>query len=63
MALAGDWALGEFNVAGKKANVDYVCANGPGTEGQFVWLADYWGFFKGSTTPARRRNWSSPISP
>ena len=19
----------------------------PGTEGQFVWLADYWGFFKG----------------
>lgn len=47
MALAGDWALGEFNVAGKKADVDYVCANGPGTEGQFVWLADYWGFFKG----------------
>jgi glucose/mannose transport system substrate-binding protein len=47
MALAGDWALGEFNVAGKKANVDYVCANGPGTEGQYVWLADYWGFFKG----------------
>jgi glucose/mannose transport system substrate-binding protein len=47
MALAGDWALGEFNVAGKKANEDYVCANGPGTEGQFVWLADYWGFFKG----------------
>ncbi len=47
MALAGDWALGEFNVAGKVANVDYVCANGPGTEGQFVWLADYWGFFKG----------------
>jgi glucose/mannose transport system substrate-binding protein len=47
MALAGDWALGEFNVAGKKANVDYVCANGPGTQGQFVWLADYWGFFKG----------------
>jgi glucose/mannose transport system substrate-binding protein len=47
MALAGDWALGEFNVAGKVANTDYVCANGPGTEGQFVWLADYWGFFKG----------------
>ncbi|HET7713991.1 MAG TPA: ABC transporter substrate-binding protein [Bauldia sp.] len=47
MALAGDWALGEFNVAGKQANVDYVCANGPGTDGQFVWLADYWGFFKG----------------
>lgn len=47
MALAGDWALGEFNVAGKVANEDYICANGPGTEGQFVWLADYWGFFKG----------------
>jgi glucose/mannose transport system substrate-binding protein len=47
MALAGDWALGEFNVAGKQADVDYVCANGPGTGGQFVWLADYWGFFKG----------------
>ncbi|MGH6922747.1 MAG: ABC transporter substrate-binding protein [Propylenella sp.] len=47
MALAGDWALGEFNVAGKVANTDYVCANGPGTEGQFVWLADYWGFFSG----------------
>jgi glucose/mannose transport system substrate-binding protein len=47
MALAGDWALGEFNVAGKKANVDYICENGPGTAGQYVWLADYWGFFKG----------------
>lgn len=47
MALAGDWALGEFNVAGKVAGTDYVCANGPGTQGQFVWLADYWGFFNG----------------
>jgi len=47
MAIAGDWALGEFNVAGKTANVDYICANSPGTDGQYVWLADYWGFFKG----------------
>ena len=47
MALAGDWALGEFNVAGKQAGVDYICENGPGTGGQFVWLADYWGFFSG----------------
>jgi glucose/mannose transport system substrate-binding protein len=47
MAIAGDWALGEFNLAGKKANVDYVCANSPGTNGIYAWLADYWGFFKG----------------
>jgi glucose/mannose transport system permease protein len=47
--------LARFNVAGKKANVDYVCANGPGTEGQFVWLADYWASSRASTRAARRR--------
>jgi glucose/mannose transport system substrate-binding protein len=41
----GDWAKGEFTVAGKKANVDYVCSPAPGTEGTYVFLADFWGFF------------------
>jgi glucose/mannose transport system substrate-binding protein len=43
--LMGDWAKGEFTVAGKKANVDYICAPAPGTEGIYVFLADFWGFF------------------
>ena len=43
--LMGDWAKGEFTVAGKKANVDYFCAPAPGTAGTYVFLADFWGFF------------------
>jgi glucose/mannose transport system substrate-binding protein len=47
MQIMGDWALGEFMVAGKKPDVDYVCADSPGTTGLYVWNADFWGFFKG----------------
>lgn len=41
----GDWAKGEFTVAGKEANVDYLCAPTPGSAGTYIYLADYWGFF------------------
>lgn len=43
--LMGDWAKGEFIVAGKEANTDYLCAPAPGTGGSYIFLADYWGFF------------------
>jgi glucose/mannose transport system substrate-binding protein len=43
--LMGDWAKGEFTVANKEAGVDYVCAPAPGTDGTYIYLADYWGFF------------------
>lgn len=47
MQIMGDWALGEFSKAGKTADVDYVCATSPGTEGVFMWNTDFWGFFRG----------------
>jgi glucose/mannose transport system substrate-binding protein len=45
--LMGDWATGEFLKAGKVANVDFLCANSPGTPDIFFWNADFWGFFRG----------------
>ena len=41
----GDWAKGEFSLAGKQPDMDYVCAAAPGTDGTYIFLADYWGFF------------------
>ncbi len=41
----GDWAKGEFTVAGKKPDADYYCVPAPGTAGTYIYLADFWGFF------------------
>ncbi|RUX21281.1 carbohydrate ABC transporter substrate-binding protein [Mesorhizobium sp. M7A.F.Ca.US.011.01.1.1] len=43
--IQGDWAKGEFKLAGKQAGVDYICTVPPGHEDTFLFLADYWGFF------------------
>ncbi|MCR4265832.1 ABC transporter substrate-binding protein [Nitratireductor sp. ZSWI3] len=50
----GDWAKGEFIVAEKEADTDYVCAPAPGTDGTFIYLADYWGFFSVRDEEARK---------
>ncbi|RWC45060.1 MAG: carbohydrate ABC transporter substrate-binding protein [Mesorhizobium sp.] len=50
----GDWAKGEFTVANKKADVDYLCLAAPGTAGTYVFLADYWGFFPVKDEAARQ---------
>ncbi|MDB5531087.1 MAG: putative sugar-binding periplasmic protein, partial [Devosia sp.] len=49
----GDWAKGEFSVANKTANTDYICAPAPGTQGTYIFLADFWGFFPVSDPAAK----------
>lgn len=44
--VMGDWAKGEFTLAGKKPNVDYVCAPVPGTADGHVFNSDAFMFFK-----------------
>jgi len=40
MQIMGDWAKGEFFKAGKQPNVDFLCFQYPGTEGDFIFNAD-----------------------
>jgi glucose/mannose transport system substrate-binding protein len=46
MQIMGDWAKGEFESAGKQANVDYLCFNYPGTDGAFIFNTDQFAGFK-----------------
>lgn len=48
MQIMGDWAKGEFANAGKKANVDYLCFQYPGTQGDFIFNTDQFATFKKS---------------
>jgi glucose/mannose transport system substrate-binding protein len=48
MQIMGDWAKGEFAVAGKKAGTDYVCVASPGTSNAFTFNVDSFAFFKQS---------------
>lgn len=40
--IMGDWAKGEFKVAGKTAGKDFVCRLAPGTESTYMFSADVW---------------------
>ncbi|WED20932.1 ABC transporter substrate-binding protein [Vibrio sp. JC009] len=46
MQIMGDWAKGEFNVAGKVPGEDYLCVAAPGTEDTFGYNIDSFVFFK-----------------
>lgn len=46
MQVMGDWAKGEFAKAGKKANVDFLCFQYPGTAGSFIFNTDQFAIFK-----------------
>jgi glucose/mannose transport system substrate-binding protein len=46
MQIMGDWAKGEFVTAGKKADVDYLCFQYPGTQGDFIFNTDQFATFK-----------------
>ena len=46
MQIMGDWAKGEFLKAGKKPNVDFLCFQYPGTEGNFIFNTDQFAMFK-----------------
>ena len=44
--IMGDWAKGEFVNAGKKPNVDFLCARFPGTQGTVTFNSDQFAMFK-----------------
>ncbi|KVF24200.1 ABC transporter substrate-binding protein [Burkholderia vietnamiensis] len=46
MQIMGDWAKGEFEAAGKKPGVDYLCMRYPGTQGDFIFETDQFATFK-----------------
>jgi glucose/mannose transport system substrate-binding protein len=48
MQIMGDWAKGEFKVAGKNAGTDYVCVAAPGTSGAYTFNVDSFAFFNQS---------------
>jgi len=48
MQIMGDWAKGEFSVAGKNPGTDYVCVAAPGTSDAFTFNVDSFAFFKQS---------------
>jgi len=47
MQFQGDWANGEFEAAGLKPGVDYLCVSAPGHGHTYVFLTDFLAFFKG----------------
>ena len=48
MQIMGDWAKGEFAVAGKNAGTDFVCVAAPGTSDGFTFNVDSFAFFQQS---------------
>ena len=46
--LMGDWAKGEFAVAGKTVGTDFVCVAAPGTSDGFTFNVDSFAFFQQS---------------
>lgn len=53
MQIMGDWAKGEFGVAGKSAGTDYVCVAAPGTSGGYTFNVDSFAFFNQSDAGAQ----------
>jgi glucose/mannose transport system substrate-binding protein len=54
MFFMGDWAKGEFAVAGKVPGKDYVCVQPPGGAAQFAFIADTFVFFRQHGQPATK---------
>ena len=50
MQIMGDWAKGEFKVAGKNVGTDYTCTAAPGTSGAHTFNIDSFAFFAQGTT-------------
>ena len=53
MQIMGDWAKGEFSVAGQQPELDYLCAPAPGTNGVFSFNVDSFAFFVQSDPAAQ----------
>lgn len=54
MQFMGDWAKGEFAVAGKKPGTDYICAAAPGTDKAFTFNIDSFVMFSQKTDDAKK---------
>ena len=52
MQIMGDWAKGEFKVAGMNAGTDYVCVAAPGTSGAYTFNVDSFAFFNQADSDA-----------
>ena len=50
MQIMGDWAKGEFKVAGKNVGTDYTCTAAPGTSGAHTLNIDSFALFAQGTT-------------
>jgi glucose/mannose transport system substrate-binding protein len=46
MQFMGDWAKGEFTVANKAPDKDYLCVPGPGSQNAYTFNVDSFAFFK-----------------
>ncbi len=46
MQFMGDWAKGEFSVAGKVPGKDYLCVPAPGSQNAYTFNVDSFAFFK-----------------
>lgn len=46
MQVMGDWAKGEFSVAGKQPNEDFLCFASPGTRDHFIFLVNSFSMFE-----------------
>ena len=53
MQFMGDWAKGEFTVAGKKPGTDYGCTAAPGTTNAFTFNIDSFAMFKQKNDDAK----------
>jgi len=54
-------AKGEFIKAGKKPNVDFLCFQYPGTEGNFIFNTDQFAMFKVGQKQAKGSSrWRAP---
>ncbi len=54
MQFMGDWAKGEFAVAGKKPGTDYICAAAPGTDKAFTFNIDSFVMFSQKSDDAKK---------
>lgn len=60
--LMGDWAAGYMTTTlGLEAGQDFDWAAAPGTEGQFMWLADSFGLPVGAPSPENTRAWLETV--
>ena len=46
MQFMGDWAKGEFKIAGKKVGIDYIAMDAPQTSGSYLYNIDSFVMFK-----------------